>query len=225
MRLRPLTDNFQKCLLPVKGRPILEWWLDAVFRSKCFDNVFVNVHHCADQVENWLYNYLIRKGSMVRIIDERVSLLGTAGTLFWHADTSQDFMVAYTDTFSETFFGMIPACIESFRAIPEESLAGLISFNAPKDSSAGTFVADCVGNVLSFEEKKELSDLAWAGILFGKPKFLSQITDKQKDLARDVLPKMCGKLRVISHVEAYDIGRGIDCYEKFSGTVRKTSQR
>ncbi|HQI77047.1 MAG TPA: sugar phosphate nucleotidyltransferase, partial [Candidatus Latescibacteria bacterium] len=31
-RLRPLTDTIPKCLVPVGGRPMLDWWLELLAR-------------------------------------------------------------------------------------------------------------------------------------------------------------------------------------------------
>lgn len=225
LRLRPLTNDFQKCLLPVFGKPILEWWLEAVFRSSCFDKVYVNIHHCADQMEQWLFSYLTRTGNMVKIIDERTKLLGTAGTLYWHGDTDSDFMVVYTDTFSEMFFNMIPQTIESFHKMPLESVAGIATFDPPNDSSAACMTTDFTGKVVEFREKVNFGSLAWAGILFGRKSFFEHIRDSDTDIATDVLPRLCGKMRVLCHVDAYDIGRGLKSYEHFNRNFPKTVQR
>src|SRR5260370_40888248 len=42
-RLRPLTDSVPKCLLPVRGVPILQIWLE-ICRRQGIDQVLVNVH-------------------------------------------------------------------------------------------------------------------------------------------------------------------------------------
>lgn len=216
MRLSPITDNFQKCLLPVHGKPILEWWLDAVFKSNCFDKVFVNVHKCADEVEKWLTGYTLRSGYIVRTIDERTKLLGTAGTLYWYLDDS-DFMVAYTDTYCEDFYTYIEQSVSAFEDLPKKILVGLVSFDSPEDGSAGMIITDSLGNIVEFRDKSDIGSVAWAGILFGKNKFLLQIKEEDVDLARDVLPRLCGRMRILSHTKAYDIGRGIEHYEKLSG--------
>src|SRR5947209_8337619 len=51
-RLRPHTLTTPKPLLPVRGRPILDWGLGALPRS--VDRVVVVVHYLADQVEAYL---------------------------------------------------------------------------------------------------------------------------------------------------------------------------
>ncbi|HXG11130.1 MAG TPA: nucleotidyltransferase family protein [Gemmataceae bacterium] len=51
-RLRPHTLTTPKPLLPIRGRPILDWILGALPRS--VDRVLVVVHYLADQIEAYL---------------------------------------------------------------------------------------------------------------------------------------------------------------------------
>ncbi len=51
-RLRPHTLTTPKPLLPIRGRPILDWTLEALPRS--VERVVVVTHHLADQVESYL---------------------------------------------------------------------------------------------------------------------------------------------------------------------------
>ncbi len=53
-RLRPHTLTTPKPLLPVQGRPILDWTLGALPQE--VDRVIVVVHYLADQVESYLRN-------------------------------------------------------------------------------------------------------------------------------------------------------------------------
>ena len=46
-RLRPLTDEWPKPLMPIWGRPLLEHWLESL-RSVGVRDVLVNVHHHAE---------------------------------------------------------------------------------------------------------------------------------------------------------------------------------
>lgn len=215
MRLRPITQDFQKCLLPVRGKPILEWWLNAVFDSKKFEHVFVNVHHMADQVETWLDRYSRRTGRKIERIDERAGLLGTARTLFYYGGMD-DFMAAYTDTFCLDAYARLGWYAEVFQNQSPKILAGLLTFDAPKDGSTGNIRVDSQRIVIDFKEKSKSGIMAWAGILFGRRTFLDELGPKDKDLASDVFPRLCEKMKCIGHIEAYDIGRGVKQYESIS---------
>ena len=52
-RLRPLTDKMPKALVPVCGRPLIRIVLDRLV-SYGYDDIVVNVHHFAEQVEEYL---------------------------------------------------------------------------------------------------------------------------------------------------------------------------
>ena len=53
-RLRPLTDDLSKCLLPVGGRPMLDWILDRVEQVEEIDEVHVVTNHrFAQDFEHW----------------------------------------------------------------------------------------------------------------------------------------------------------------------------
>jgi len=52
-RLRPLTNDLPKCLLPVCGQPLLEIWLELLGKHGV-DEVLVNTHWYAEKVVNFL---------------------------------------------------------------------------------------------------------------------------------------------------------------------------
>ena len=43
-RLRPLTERVPKCLVPIRGKPLLAYWLDLLLPSG-IDKVLVNTHY------------------------------------------------------------------------------------------------------------------------------------------------------------------------------------
>ena len=53
-RLRPLTDDLSKCLLPVGGRPMLDWILDRIEQVEEIDEVHVVTNHrFAQDFDHW----------------------------------------------------------------------------------------------------------------------------------------------------------------------------
>ena len=78
-RLRPFTLEHPKALVPVGGVPMLERVLLRL-KDEGFDDVTVNVHHFADQIETFLRardNF----GLHINISDERGALLDTGGAI------------------------------------------------------------------------------------------------------------------------------------------------
>lgn len=72
-RLKPLTDFIPKALVPVGGKPLLQIQLEKLQRVG-FDDVVVNIHHHADQIEHWC-----RGRGRIALSNEREKLLETGG--------------------------------------------------------------------------------------------------------------------------------------------------
>ena len=78
-RLKPLTDTMPKALVPLAGKPLLQWQVEKL-RDAGIRDIIVNVHHFPDQIidtiranEGW--------GCNIMISDERDELLDTGGGL------------------------------------------------------------------------------------------------------------------------------------------------
>jgi len=52
-RLRPLTNDMPKALVPVAGRPMIEYAL-LLLRHHGIREVIINLHHFGEQIERWL---------------------------------------------------------------------------------------------------------------------------------------------------------------------------
>lgn len=78
-RLKPLTDRIPKALVPIAGKPLLEWQLEKL-RAAGIREVVINVHHFADQMEAYVRENA-SFGMDIRFSDERELLLETGGGL------------------------------------------------------------------------------------------------------------------------------------------------
>ena len=98
-RLRPLTERVPKCLLPINGKPILEIWLEKLFRHGV-EEVLINTHHLADQVEEFVRKNQDRKDWPVIHLFFEANLLGSGGTVWEKKDfvgNDRDFLIVYAD--------------------------------------------------------------------------------------------------------------------------------
>ena len=78
-RLKPLTDTMPKALVPLAGKPLLQWQVEKL-RDAGITDIIVNVNHFPDMIidtirqnEGW--------GCHIMISDERDELLDTGGGL------------------------------------------------------------------------------------------------------------------------------------------------
>lgn len=78
-RLRPLTDDRPKAMVEIGGKPLLEHVI-LKMRKAGVGRIVVNVHHFAEQIEEFLFkNHFLEED--VVISDERELLLDTGGGL------------------------------------------------------------------------------------------------------------------------------------------------
>lgn len=101
-RLRPLTNNRPKAMVELKGKPLLEHVILKMRRAG-IERIVVNVHHFADQIEDFLNNHP-ELGKGVLISDERDCLLDTGGGLLKASELftpGADVLIHNVDVFSD----------------------------------------------------------------------------------------------------------------------------
>lgn len=76
-RLKPLTNNTPKALIPIAGKPMLE---HVILRLKAagFDQIVINIHHLGQQIQDFLAAN-DQFGLQIYISDEQDYLLDTGG--------------------------------------------------------------------------------------------------------------------------------------------------
>ena len=97
IRLRPITNNIPKCLVPINGAPLLQIWLERLTAAG-IGPFLVNTHYLADKVNKFVEASLFRKKIQVTFENH---LLGTAGTLIRNLDFFQgeDGLLIHADNY------------------------------------------------------------------------------------------------------------------------------
>jgi mannose-1-phosphate guanylyltransferase len=211
-RLRPLTDNTPKCLLPVRGVPMLKIWLDlcALFG---IDEVLVNVHAHADQVKQFLRDSPAQ--SKVTVFEE-THLLGSAGTLranrAW-VGSDDLFWVLYADVLTTARLSNIAAVQRR-----HDLMATIGVYEVANPSSCGIVQVDPEGVVTGFVEKPKqpVGNLAFSGLLLAKSTVLDMIPDRYPaDIGFDVLPQLIHRMSAYCLTDEYLIDMGtLSNYDK-----------
>jgi len=190
-RLRPLTDTVPKCLLPIRGVPMLEIWLQSCVRAGIRE-VLVNMHAHADLVRDFVKGS--KYGDRVRVVEEP-ELLGSAGTLRCNREWVQsenEFWVFYADVLHRVDLSAM------LRMQQSRGLTATIAvYRVPDPQRCGIVDVDRDGVVREFVEKplNPRSDLAFAGLLVARPALLDAIPDKYPvDIGFDVLPRLSGNM-------------------------------
>lgn len=96
-RMRPITNTIPKPLIPVAGKPLIDWGLDALAEAGV-PLAVVNVHYLAGQMEVHLAG---RTHPQILISDEREELLDSAGGVVKALPLlgSEPFFILNADTF------------------------------------------------------------------------------------------------------------------------------
>jgi mannose-1-phosphate guanylyltransferase len=203
-RLRPLTDTTPKCLVTIDGAPLVDIWLRQLAAAGV-DEVLVNVHHLAEQVEAHLAAR--PQPVTVRTVYEP-TLLGSAGTLLANrgfVDGEELFLAVNGDNLTDVD---LRGLVEAHRAAAV--MATLALYRAPDPRACGV-VELRDGVMVSFEEKPAhpRGDLANAGLYVFSPDVIDLVQPPlPRDIGYDVLPQLVGRAGGVSVGDAYfaDIG-------------------
>lgn len=76
-RMRPITERMPKPLIPIAGKPLLDWGLDALATAG-IERAVINVHHLGDQI---IAHVKERAQPTIAISDETAQLLDSAGAI------------------------------------------------------------------------------------------------------------------------------------------------
>ncbi len=188
-RLRPLTWDVPKPLVPVANRPIMAHVLELLARND-LGEIVANLHWFGDTVRN-AFGDGSRLGVEITYSEEE-KLLGTAGGVRNVRD----------------FFGSEPFVVLAADALTDIDLAALAKTHAENDwiatlaavkvadtSEYGVIVSGSDGRIQGFQEKPDpaeaLSNLANCMIYVLEPEIFDYFPDKDEvDFALDVFPAL-----------------------------------
>lgn len=192
-RLRPLTGSVPKCMVEIAGRPLLDYWFDALAAAGIRD-VLINTHHLPGPVRDYLSVKNARGFRAVEAFEPE--LLGSAGTIAAHpawAEDADDILIVYADNLSDLDIAEFLAAHRS-----HGDPMTMLLFHAPNPKACGIAELGEDGRIIGFEEKPAApkSDLANAGVYAVSADAWREIAALQAfDLGFDVLPRFVGRMR------------------------------
>jgi mannose-1-phosphate guanylyltransferase len=206
-RLRPLTNQIPKCLVPIKGKPLLQYWLELLIPNGV-DKLLVNTHYLPEPVRDFVAASLWR--DHITLVHEEM-LLGTGGTVLRNRNffSDQAFMVVHADNltrFDPTAF------IARHRKRPAGCELTMMTFETDDPKSCGIVEEDAQGVVTAFHEKVENppGNHANAAVYIFEPSvigFLESLGRPVIDLSTEVIPRYLGRIATFhNHGYHRDIG-------------------
>ena len=195
-RLRPITNTTPKCLVEVKGKKILEIWLEKL-ENLGVENFIINTHHLSEKVDDYIKKSRFK--NKVKIIYEK-NLLGKAGTLYKNANLiTEDLIFLHADNFTTD---SLETLIKAHYSRPLDCLMTMLTFTTDDPKSCGIIKTDLKEVMVDFVEKPKnyIGSKANAAVYILSKEFLSIFKESYKDsfdFSIDVIPNF--KKRILTN--------------------------
>ncbi len=193
-RLRPLTLDRPKPMLPINGKPLLEHTITWLRRHGVKD-IAINLHYCPEAI---VYHFGDGAAFDVRIVYSREeTILGTAGAVrkLNGFVTGGPLVVVYGDVLTDLDLGALLAFHSQSRARDPLTRVTMSLYHVPNPTEVGLVGLDEHGRVTRFVEKPRLeevfTDLANAGVLVIEPDIVDCILpDTFYDFGQHLFPQL-----------------------------------
>ena len=199
-RLRPLTDQIPKCLVSIHGRPLLDYWLEALFADARIERVLVNTHYKADQVRAFVAASPWRGRVDLAHEDE---LLGTGGTILANRAYfgCGPLFVAHADNLTDA---RMDGLLQAYFTGEPDMLAALLAFRTATPWTCGILELDAFSHVIGFHEKvaDPPGDLASGAVYVFSQEVVERIASLGKrivDLSTEVIPSLLPRVVAVEH--------------------------
>jgi mannose-1-phosphate guanylyltransferase/phosphomannomutase len=222
-RLRPFTDNTPKVMLSIRGKPLLQYWIE-LLKKYGIKDIAINLYYLGEQIENYFGNGE-RFGVNIKYSKEE-TLMGTATPIKRIEDTfpgfcsEEPFLVIYADNLTNMDLGKIFLFHEKHKPIATVTL-----HKHDEPWTRGIVNTTEEGRVIGFVEKPDKEDII-SGKISGEsascvylfePEVLKFLRNEKEDLGTDLFPRLLqNNCKVYAfNPEAYvqDIGT-LERYEK-----------
>jgi mannose-1-phosphate guanylyltransferase len=206
-RLRPLTDSTPKCLVSIKGRPLLEIWLERLILAG-IGPLLINTHYLSNRVEEFILSNPLR--DQVKLVYEP-ELMGTAGTLIANLDFFglEDGMLIHADNYC---LADLNGFMRAHQNRPPECLMTMMTFRTPTPSTCGIVEINAKGIVVGFHEKmvNPPGNLANGAIYILSNELLIKLgttLNSASDFSTEVIVHLLGRIFSYETTEVFmDIG-------------------
>ena len=197
-RLRPLTLSVPKCLVPINGKPLLQWWIE-LFRKHGISEVMINTSYLRDQVAEFIHKNNASNSGVTLYETYEPQLLGSGGTVRNNkqfVQNEESFMIAYADNLTDTDLSAFQTFHKDI-CIPKNGVLSMALFRTNVPKQCGIAELDSESRITAFTEKPEhpVSNLANAGIYIARSEIFNYLPEAELlDFGKDVLPKFTGRM-------------------------------
>ncbi|RJP44074.1 nucleotidyltransferase family protein [Candidatus Parcubacteria bacterium] len=227
-RLRPHTDTMPKVMIPILGKPMLEWHVEQ-FKKHGVTEFFFNTHYLPDVIKNH-FGDGSKWGVKIHYSFEP-AILGTAGGVKqFEGKLNNEFFLIYGDTFSLVDYSKM---VETWEKKPDDAIG--MQRMKKTDDYADADVAEVGGDglFLKIHAKPHVEKYANAyrmrGVFILKKKILSYVPPGTPyEIGKQLLPDIVKRGEKFYSYECGDYSKGIDTLEKWKEVeehLKKTAAR
>lgn len=228
-RVRPLTYEMPKPMIPIMGKPVMEYLIEELERHG-FNEIMINVSHLPEKIEDYFGNgerFGVEIGYSFEGHIENGEIISTALGSAGGLKHIQDFSGFFDDTFL-VVCGDALIDLDLTQAVRDHwrsgAVASICTLEVPKSqvSNYGIVVTDVDGFITSFQEKPStedaLSTQANTGIYIFEPEIFDLIpTETAFDIGSELFPAIIEKKLPFNAINLpfnwIDIGRISDFWE------------
>jgi len=147
-RLKPLTNHIPKCMVFIKNKPLLDFWIENLINSG-IKSIKINTHYLSNIVFEHIEKSKYK--NQIELIHEN-KLLGTGGTLINNIEffEGEDGFLIHADNYCLDDMNLL---IEAHKERPSSCLITILVFETENPSSCGIVEINSLGVVTSFFEK------------------------------------------------------------------------
>lgn len=213
-RLRPLTDTIPKPMIPILGKPLLEWNIEQ-FKKHGVTEFFINLFYLPDVIRDY-FGDGAKWGVKINYFQEK-EILGTAGGVKNFASMlDETFFLIYGDMLSLIDYSKMAA---EFAKYPDA--IGMQKMQRT-DSYADADVAELAedGSFVKIHSKphteKHPNAYRMKGVFILKKAILDYIpADTFYELGKQLLPDVVSRGEKFYSYECADYTKGIDTMDKY----------
>ena len=215
-RLRPYTLNTPKCLIKIKGRPLLDLWVDKLLKAGV-KKIYINVFYLKEKIINH-----VKKASYFKkiIILEENKLYGTAGSLnknIKYFKKEKNIFFLHGDNFTNE---NMKTFLNFHKKYSKNDHFTLMTFKTKYPSSCGIVKKDKKNYMIKYYEKKKNYNgkIANSAIYILNKKFILQYKKNHQsavDFSRDVVPNYIKKAKIFHSKKKFDDIGTVKIYKKY----------
>lgn len=206
-RLRPITEQIPKCLVPIRNKPLLSYWLELLLTNG-IDHVLINTHYLSELVHDYVSASSFRDA--ITLVHE-TDLLGTAGTVLknHHFLANEAFLLAHADNLTRF---SVAEFMKAHRQRKPGVEITMMTFTTDMPQSCGIVELDKSDVVIGFHEKPatDYGTKANAAVYIVEPSvlnYLQSLGKEEIDFSTEVLPHYIGRMQAYHNSDYHrDIG-------------------